>query len=145
MDVGNTPNILLVEDNAADASLVRLSIEQAGLRANLRILADGDAAVDYLRRMSRTREPLCPDLLILDLNLPAASSEEILAVLRRHRSGAKTRVILITGMLNPEQGISKFRDCRLFTKPVHLEEFLKLGDVIREVLEEARVAIPSVR
>ncbi len=145
--VASPPVILLAEDNAADASLVELAIRQSKLDADLRTLADGDAAVDYLRRMGRTREPFCPDLLILDLNLPAASTEEILSVLNRHCSGHRIPVILITGLANPGEmdRICKLGNYRVFTKPNHLEEFLKLGDLVREALAGQQAANPSAR
>jgi chemotaxis family two-component system response regulator Rcp1 len=69
--------ILLVEDNAGDAQLMRLALGETLPSARLSVVTDGEQAMAALLD---GREP--PDLVLLDLNLPRLSGHEVLAALR---------------------------------------------------------------
>jgi chemotaxis family two-component system response regulator Rcp1 len=70
--------ILLVEDNAGDAQLMRIALAEAMPAARLSVLTDGESALAALQDGGAR-----PDLLLLDLNLPRLSGHELLAALRR--------------------------------------------------------------
>jgi two-component system, chemotaxis family, response regulator Rcp1 len=75
------PNtILLVEDNAGDAELMRLALAEARPDCRLRVAGDGEAALELLRAGH------VPDLLLLDLNLPRLTGHEVLADLRASKN-----------------------------------------------------------
>jgi chemotaxis family two-component system response regulator Rcp1 len=69
-------DVLLVEDNAGDAELMRIALAEARPDCRLRVAADGEAALAQLL------EGDVPDLVLLDLNLPRRSGHEVLADLR---------------------------------------------------------------
>jgi chemotaxis family two-component system response regulator Rcp1 len=69
--------ILLVEDNAGDAQLMRLALGETLPSARLSVVTDGEQAMAALLTGG---EP--PDLVLLDLNLPRLSGHEVLAAVR---------------------------------------------------------------
>jgi CheY-like chemotaxis protein len=70
--------ILLVEDNAGDAVLIRQILADAAVPVNLHIVRDGEQALTLL-----SDAHFRPELIILDLNIPRISG---LALLERWKS-----------------------------------------------------------
>ncbi|HEV7367855.1 response regulator [Arenibaculum sp.] len=92
--------ILLVEDDPDDQLLIRRAFTKARLLNPLRVVGDGDAAVDYLSGAEgyadRHANPL-PALLLLDLKLPRRSGLEVLEWLRsRPAPMGRTPVVVLT-------------------------------------------------
>ena len=67
--------LLLVEDNDADVFLVRTALEECGLTYELQVCSDGEQALRLVARIRDGQVP-CPDLLLLDLNLPKYGGAE---------------------------------------------------------------------
>jgi len=92
-------HILLVEDDENDVLLLKRAFQKAGLRAAIQNVADGDAAVDYLRGSGRFTDrsefPL-PMLLLLDLKLPRLGGHEILRWLRAEPALKRLPVVVLT-------------------------------------------------
>jgi CheY-like chemotaxis protein len=74
-NVGNrrTMEILLVEDNAGDAVLIRQILADASVPVNLHIARDGEQALTMLES-----EDFRPALIILDLNIPRIPGPSLL-------------------------------------------------------------------
>ncbi|HEY5913449.1 MAG TPA: response regulator [Verrucomicrobiae bacterium] len=74
-------SVLYVEDEESDRLLMQRAFMSAGMGETLRMVEDGQAAVDYLsgtgKYAERTQYPL-PALVLLDLNLPELSGFEVL-------------------------------------------------------------------
>ena len=66
----HTFRILLIEDNAADIYLMRLTLKDAGLKFDLTVIEDGAEALGFARGQGKHAASTVPDLAILDLNLP---------------------------------------------------------------------------
>lgn len=77
--------ILYVEDEENDAFFMRRAFRRAGLEGFLRVVADGQLAIDYLSgrgpSADRVQFPL-PALVLLDLNLPMVSGFQVLRWIR---------------------------------------------------------------
>ena len=86
--------ILIIEDEATIAQLIRLYLEQA----NYKVLTAGDG-VAGLELHARER----PDLVILDLMLPAMDGME---VCRRIRAWANTPILMLTARQGEEDRIA---------------------------------------
>lgn len=67
--------LLLVEDNPGDVRLFYEALRAAGCDADFYSCAEGDRAMHVVRQCA-------PDVVVLDLNLPAVSGHEILAQLK---------------------------------------------------------------
>lgn len=128
--------ILLVEDNKADLFLIREAIEMAGVRADLHIVNDGEAAVLFIDQADLNATAPCPVLVLLDLNLPRKTGTEVLRHLRKSRNCAEASVIIVSSSdtkgdrtLTAELGATEY-----FCKPSSFAAYLALGDVVRRVL-----------
>lgn len=91
--------ILLVEDNHKDVFLIQRAIRKAEITTPVRVVNDGDAAVQYLAGEApfgdRTLHPL-PVLILLDLKLPRRSGAEVLAWLRQQPELKRLPVVVLT-------------------------------------------------
>src|SRR3954453_22783900 len=63
-------NLLLAEDNLPDALLVREAIRMENLPLEIYIAADGERAIEFIAAAETDPNAPCPDVLLLDLNLP---------------------------------------------------------------------------
>src|SRR5215831_5745545 len=79
--------ILIVEDDADIAELVRLYLERAGHRAE--VIASGDEAVKRVRH-----DP--PDLVVLDVMLPGLDGLTICRAIRAHAATAGIPIIILS-------------------------------------------------
>lgn len=132
----DTPfRIFLFEDNDADVFLVRMAIDQAGLPFALTVCTDGEEAMTAVQRIE-SGEMESPDLLLLDMNLPRFGGDEILDRMRKGAKGRSFKVIVITSSDSPadRERARSLAVEHYFRKPVDLEEFLKLGQVVRAAL-----------
>ena len=130
-------NILLVEDNPGDVLLVKRALEEHRIRHELHVVRDGSEALELFSKMGEPNHPPCPDLVLLDLNLPKVDGPDLLRAFRKHPQCSLTPVIVVSSSDAPHErdrmadlGISGY-----FRKPSDLDGFLHLGAVVRQVLE----------
>ena len=137
--------IFLAEDNGPDVLLVQEALDAHDLTYDLVIVEDGEEAFRYLDRLDSGDAEKCPDLILLDLNLPRRSGTEILARLRTSPKCANTPVVVLTSSDSPrDRAIAKdLGAAGYFRKPADLEIFLSLGGVVKEVLQRSSQA-PSL-
>jgi len=86
------PDILIVDDNPADVSLVCEALSGSGRHSQITSLGDGVEAMAFLDRRGNYAKAVRPDLVILDLNLP---KKDGLAVLAAMKAGPDLRRIPI--------------------------------------------------
>lgn len=128
--------ILLAEDNDGDVFLVRRALDKHVGRYQLLLASDGEEALRLLERANAVAGAPCPDFFVLDLNLPRCSGVQILERLRRMPRWAATPVIVFTSSDSPEDRAEAFRlgADRYFHKPIDFDSFMKLGEMIKEIL-----------
>ena len=68
--------ILLVEDNRADARLTIEALKESKVNNNLTVIEDGVEAMAYLRKEGKYADSCRPDMILLDLNLPGKTGEK---------------------------------------------------------------------
>jgi CheY-like chemotaxis protein len=132
-------SILLIEDNPADVFLVEEAIKTEELSYRLTHAADGERAIALVRQLEEDESLPCPALLLLDLNLPRKSGDEVLERLRASERCKNIPVIVLT---SSDSAADREKARRLganayFRKPSDLDEFLRLGAVIKQVLADA--------
>ncbi|MFD3330038.1 response regulator [Streptomyces sp. NPDC058701] len=113
-------DVLLVEDDTADAMLIGEALSERGAR-NLVQVTDGIAALEHLRAPGSVR----PDLIVLDLNMPRMNGRDLLKVLKNDESLQTIPVVVLTTSAAPDDvaGAYGSRANAYVTKPVNLEEF----------------------
>jgi two-component system response regulator len=121
--------ILLVEDNADDVELTVHAFRKAWSGEDIIVARDGETALDYLfGAESCGGEPLCPALVLLDLNLPGINGHE---VLRRLRERPATRRVPVVVMTTSDDDADVLRSYDLgvnsyVRKPVEFRDFTSL-------------------
>src|SRR5438128_3720687 len=83
--------ILVAEDNADDAFLLKRAFMRAGVKVPMEFVRDGQEAIAYLQGASPTASaatdrgvPWAPSLLLLDLKMPGVDGFEVLEWVRAH-------------------------------------------------------------
>jgi two-component system, chemotaxis family, response regulator Rcp1 len=87
-------NILLVEDNPADARLMQEAFAESAIPAQLHWLPTGEAALARLRQSSQHSQAANIDLVLLDLNLPGLRGIEVLAEIKGDPALLRTPVLV---------------------------------------------------
>ena len=126
---------LVVEDNRADVFLVERAVEVHRVPVRVTVVDDGEQALKYLA-LAEGGEAPCPALILLDLNLPKRSGAD---VLRHWRSSSRCRsvpIIVFTSSDSAEDRgtAAELGVNRYFRKPMTYDEFLKIGEVMNEIL-----------
>ncbi|HEY2017681.1 MAG TPA: response regulator [Bryobacteraceae bacterium] len=132
-------HILLIEDNPADVELLRRAFIAAHLDCSLTVLEDGAEALAFLRRLETQPGEPSPDLTVLDLNLPKNDGVEVLQAMRASRSFAAAPVAVLSSSASSRERarIEQFGIGRYITKPADLDEFLRIGFILKELLAES--------
>lgn len=128
--------VFLAEDSRGDILLVEEALEKFRVSYDLYIARDGGEALDYVARMGQADGVPCPDIIMLDLNLPKADGIAVLTAFRKHPECANTPVIVISSSDAPKdrERVRALGAARYFRKPSDLDQFLELGAVVRDVL-----------
>jgi len=119
------PRVLVVEDEQDIAGLIKHTLERSG-DAVVETVGRGDEALRIIAADA-------PDLVILDLNLPVLSGDEICRMLRQRTETANIPVIMLTARTSESDrvaGLDLGADDYV-TKPFSLRE---LGARVRAVL-----------
>jgi CheY-like chemotaxis protein len=117
--------------------LVRRAIEEHGVDGDLIVIADGERAIEFIQALEDEGSS-CPNLAILDLNLPKKSGRE---VLERMRMSAHCRhipvIVLSSSDAERDKGdAARFGASRYIRKPSRLDDFLSLGAIFKAALAE---------
>jgi CheY-like chemotaxis protein len=88
-------SILVVEDDADDAFLVRRAFAKEYPQVKLHFASDGEEAVAYLSREAPPAAAL-PDIVLLDLKLPRMSGLEVLQWMRATPRLRRLPVVVLT-------------------------------------------------
>lgn len=136
--------ILLVEDNPGDVRLTREALTESSIRNNLTVMADGQAAMDYLEESVSRPGVALPDLVLLDLNLPKLSGHEVLRRMKSSVSLKRIPVIALTTSDAQRDVLACYDEhvnCYI-TKPMAYAPFM---DLMRSVADfwMRRVELPA--
>src|SRR3954452_12761702 len=116
--------ILLAEDNPGDILLVQQALKAHKVEHELDRVHDGAEALAYISRIGSVEHP-CPDLVLLDLNLPKVEGSEVLAAFRKHPACEQTPVIVVSSSdaKKDRARMSELNVARYFRKPSDFDEF----------------------
>jgi CheY-like chemotaxis protein len=120
--------ILLVEDEPGDVRLMIEAMRQAKVRNTLRVVEDGQEALDYLFRRPPFENAPRPDLILLDLNLPRRDGHEVLKTIKADALLRSIPVVILTTSeadTDIARCYNQHASCYI-TKPVDLNQFLQV-------------------
>jgi CheY-like chemotaxis protein len=131
--------VLLVEDNPTDVFVIKEALDQSGLNLDLRIAINGEEALRYLEELSESENPLCPALVLLDLNLPKVGGIEVLRHLRSTSPCSRTPVIVVTSSTAEADraAVRRLGAEAYFQKPTSLAAYMELAEVVKRILRSA--------
>jgi DNA-binding response OmpR family regulator len=117
--------------------LVREAIKQEDLPVEVHVASDGAQALEFFRKAESESDAPCPDVLILDLNLPKIDGFEVLRNIRASKRYGQIPVIIMTSSDSPgDKRAGAELGAAYFQKPPNYTEFLKIGPTLKRFLEE---------
>lgn len=94
-------HILLVEDNEADAAITRMVHEEVKHCSWLDIVYSSTEGLDYLRGEGKYKDRVLPDVVLMDMTLPAKSGLELIQEIRGIEGCQFLPIVMISGSDNP--------------------------------------------
>ena len=122
-----TPHVLLVEDNPGDVRLTREALGESDTDVELHVVTDGVEAIEFLAGEGDHGDVPTPDVVLLDLNLPRKSGEEVLETIRGDESLPTPPVVVLTSSDAAEDVARSYELSAnaYMTKPVAPDEFIE--------------------
>lgn len=123
--------VLVAEDNPADVLLMREALTDRFPGVEIVVQEDGEQMMHWIDKAESGGAP-CPDVILLDLNLPRVSGEEVLWKLRHSRVCHAVPTIIVTSSDSPRDrsATASLGANHYFRKPIDLDEFMKLADQV---------------
>jgi CheY-like chemotaxis protein len=151
---GGRPQILLVEDSAADVRLLREALRSAGTPCDLYVAVDGEQGLAALRDGlpgvggrdgAGVGGPARADLVLLDLNLPRKGGLELLDDIRADPVLRLLPVIVLTTSRADRDvrgAYARGANCYI-VKPVDFDQFREVVDAIERLWLRVAVLPPN--
>ena len=142
-DVQRRVTILLVEDNPADVTLLQQAVLEYGKLAwRIYQVADGEAALAFLRQDGVYTGMPCPHLIILDIGLPKLDGWDVLKSLRATPALATIPVVMWAGVMTrqDEEQREALHPRACFAKPMALEEYPHLVQALEQLIDEVSLS-----
>ena len=133
--VGRPMEILLVEDNLADARLTIEALRDGDVKHRMTLIRDGLEAREFLSREGKFTQAPRPDLILLDVMMPEVDGLSLLRWLREHSEQGSVPIHVVSAKAQPDDrkaAIDAGADGFL-AKPFSVEE---LRDVISQYLSQ---------
>ncbi len=117
--------------------LIRQALQFHAVGGSISVVSDGESGFDLIDRVERG-ELERPDLFILDLSLPRRSGPELLERIKKSPVCSGARVVIASSSHHPmdKSGAFDRGADRYFVKPSSFNEFMQLGAVISELLDQ---------
>lgn len=137
--------IFLVEDNRGDIRLIQEAFKKSAIQYEIVVARDGMEAMAYLRQDAANLHCFCPDLILLDLNLPKKDGREVLAELKADPSLQCIPVVVLTTSRS-EDDIAKSYDLHancFISKSRNLSQLFEIVKGIEEFWLETATLPPQ--
>jgi CheY-like chemotaxis protein len=135
-------NILLVDDDPADAGLAKKALQSWKNQNRVFHVDDGEKCLKFLKREDEFGEAPRPNLILLDLNMPRLNGHEVLKTIRKEES-LRNLVVVVMTTSDSEIDVSLCysRGANSYiTKPVEFDRFIEVVCNIEEYwLNTARI------
>ena len=138
--------ILLVEDSPDDVLLTEEALRHGRMANGMKVVRDGEEALDFLHQRGKFATELRPDLVLLDLNLPKMDGLEVLEEMKKSPRLRTLPVVALTTS-TAERDVLRAYDKHVnayVTKPLDVAEFIRAVRAIEAFFLET-VRLPMMR
>ena len=138
--------IVVIEDNSGDVLLLRLALDERNEPYELEVLKDGEDAIRFIDEHERGKRTPEPCVFVIDLHLPKFDGLTVLRTLKESPRLAHIHTVVLTSSASPREEAEVLAlGVRLYkTKPLLLEEFLKLGAEIIAICKDQQTRYAGV-
>ena len=133
----NSPSpvrILVVDDDPGDVLMIEEALADSDVDKVIDVVADGQEAMEFLRREGRHAEAQRPDVILLDLNMPRMDGRQVLGEVKGDESLRTIPIVVLTTSNADTDVVSSYtlQANAYVTKPIDLDDF---NDVVRRIDE----------
>jgi two-component system response regulator len=117
--------------------LLEEAIDKVGWTRTSHVVNDGQSAVDFLLRRPPYADAPRPDLIVMDMRLPALSGVEVMQEFHHRPEYRKIPLVLLTGMTREEGDCCGHWDrnrCLYLVKPMDFDGYVEAVVAIKEFL-----------
>lgn len=100
--------VLLIEDNQGDVILTRRAFQESQIANQLYVATTGEEAIAVLGREGKWAEIEAPDLILLDLNLPMMSGQDVLKFIKGSDNLRHVPVIILSSSSAEEDIVKSY-------------------------------------
>ena len=133
--INRTIHILLVEDSESDTRLIKEFLKEADINHVLYVVEDGVEALKFVHTHCKPDAHYCPDIIMLDLNLPKMSGIEVLKDIKNNEDLRKIPVIVLTTSTATEdikECYDNYANCYI-VKPTDFAGFERIMSSIKKL------------
>lgn len=119
---------LVADDDEDDQMLIKEAIEEECQCYDLHMVEDGQALLDHLHHRGEYADAPCPDLILLDLNMPRKGGLEALQEIKSDPDLVTIPIVIFTTS-QEERDIARSYDTganTFITKPVTFEGLVRV-------------------
>lgn len=126
-------HVLVAEDNPGDVLLIREALQEQGLEFELNVQPDGEQMFSYIELIDQGKRA-CPDVVLLDLNLPKRNGDVLLERMRTSPRCQDVPIIVVTSSDSKKDRDTAKRlgASDYFRKANDFDEFMQLGSVVKQ-------------
>jgi CheY-like chemotaxis protein len=119
--------ILLVEDNDNDVMLTREAFRAAAVPADIHNVTSGRQCLSFLRKEDVSAGTRSPDLILLDVNMPAMDGREVMAAIAGDEDLRHLCVVALSTSENENDILTMYQlGCRGYVvKPIAFDQFVR--------------------
>ncbi len=135
-------SILIVEDNPADVVFFKEACLASRTTVKLQVVNNGVEALRFLRHEPPFGRAPRPDVVVLDLNLPLMSGQEVLLAMNSDPAINTLPVVIFTTSTSEVHLCRQYLNgrCIYFTKT---DDFNHLQSIVKQIAAHARTAAPE--
>ena len=128
-------SVTIVEDNPGDVYLLEMALKKHDVRATVIVITDGEKALEYVELLN-LGTAVCPDLMVIDLNLPKAPGTAVLEQIRKCCACRQTRIVVLSSSssVGDQSTAAALGANQYIVKPADLDSFLQIGGVFKRLL-----------
>ncbi len=131
--LGRPFQILLVEDNPADARLLKETLNEMAVLVDLQVSTEGLSALEILHQRMQDHGNMMIDLIFLDLNLPGIPGLEILEKIKGNPQLMRIPVVMLTSSTSPEEIQEAYK--------LHANGYVKKPEELGQYMEVLKIVI----